>query len=248
MKKLAIILFTMTSVLSFSQLEKGEISIGGNVSGTYKNEDTKNTTYKIRDIGTSFNISHNISYFVKNNLAIIPNLSIGYGDYERKTERVFSNSINYQDNYNEHNLYGIGIGIKKFIPLSEKLFFTLYPNLTYSHRIQTHTFVGSYSYLTSNDSSYWTNITENRTNSINFSFAPGFAYRVSNKVLLTANTGRFFAGYSFGKSNYIEKEMSIRNSNTESTESEDKTGTINQFNSNFSLINSISIGFNYFIK
>lgn len=98
LQKIALLLFTLFTITSFSQTEKGKIYLGTNSSlnANFVNYSYKDDNNDMQDTGksSSFSISPSIGFFVINNLVLGANVSFGFNKSENNSGSDFkSNSI-----------------------------------------------------------------------------------------------------------------------------------------------------------
>jgi hypothetical protein len=221
LKKIIFILALTNGNFTFSQIEKGQKSIGINI-GDFQNRKEVSSLNSIKS--TNYSSSINFNYFVSDKFSIGMKyrLGIGNGHY---TENLKYESISKSFN----STYGFTSSYYK--KLAEKFYFVLTGDLNYRYKADHYT---NKNYSQPIDVSIEPTIIEttsysNFSNAFGINFQPSFLYFITPKFGLKAAFGNLNYSYGFVGP---QGNSTVKNYN-------------NEFELNFST-SSLSFGMNYF--
>lgn len=190
-KKILVFLTILAFSTAYSQTDKGQKFIGGqlNLQGS-KSAIIADLTVNNSE-NFSLNLSPNLGFFVKDNLAIGANLIYvnTRSTIRRETPLPTATFMDISINESTTNGYGIGGFARYYVDLSEKFKFYLNGGINYTLSIQK-------SIATQNDP--FTGILgspvlqKNLLNTANIAIAPGFVFFVTPKLGIQTSMGNVF--------------------------------------------------------
>jgi hypothetical protein len=188
---------------AFSQITKGSLLIGGDLSASsYKQESGPNEN---KNNGITF--SPLIAKAVKDNLFIGGLLRIGYSKNESKNNSASATM--------KGNNYGAGIFARKYKNFKTNFYGFLQGNLEYG--------TGTTESKQANNS-----INENKSTRIGINLSPGLSYKISEKLHIEAGL-REIAAVSYQKE--INKDINQFTTNRSESNSISLSTSLNNFNS-----------------
>lgn len=222
MKKL-ILIFVAVLLAQFllAQPGKGKKFIGGSV-GTIQTSTPSLFSNSVFDKRSSIDVSPNVGYFINDKIALGISLDYGYYKYSNQNRLTSGAAVLGVDGAS----YGGSFFARYYKSVTEKLFFTLQGNLSYSNAISNTEMY----YNDAINGSYTINQKEIRNN-YSLGINPGFEYFISPHLGLNTNIGSL--------------SYSIVNSNNQSTKQSTNAFNINLFPLKFS---DLSIGFKYYFQ
>lgn len=194
MKKLFLGLFTVLTITSFAQIERGDLFVGGslgfNTSGGSDIFVIGGTTTEVINVSTlGYDITPNIGYMLTDNIGA--GLGIGYGYTKTTIPDFFNNGTDLFDQVIKTGRFNISPFARYFMGVSEK--FYLFGELAFPIGF------GNDTELMWNTDNSGVVDTDEKNSLKNFGFGIGLGadYFVSNKVALEARINVF--GLSFNK-------------------------------------------------
>ncbi|WP_418511684.1 outer membrane beta-barrel protein [Corallibacter sp.] len=196
MKKLLLLAFVLTSIITHAQensekltIDKGTWNVSGDISLHFSNTESNNNNVEQDEFGFSF--APKIGYAINDNLIL--GLGIGYGHYKQDT----TSNTNQQTTVNT-NSYHVFPYVRKFFPVGEKMAFLVQGEARFSKQKSDYdeTFMN-----TSSDSE-----------SVFAGIRPGFTYFISDKIALETTIGALGYNYSEGEQSdgYYSKRNGFR--------------------------------------
>ena len=199
-KKILVVLTVLSMSSAFSQTDKGQKFIGGqmnfrgNTTAFY--HDFNITSYK--EFG--FNVIPSIGFFVKDNLALGTTIKFGYSKSSERSIESFNidplSIINTETNsIRITQSYGIGSFVRYYWDLSKRFKFYLQGGLNYTYGIQQGK---SYSSDPSNPTPGIPITQNNRLNTANIGASPGLVFFAKPNLAIQTSIGSVY--YQFTKS------------------------------------------------
>lgn len=220
MKKLILIsLAVIIAQMLFAQPGKGKLFLGGSIGAAQTNIPSllSNSSF---DKNFSINVSPDFGYFINDKIALGVSLDYGYYKFTNQNQLTSGAAVLSMDGAS----YGGSFFARYYKPLTEKLFFTVQSNLSYSNAISNTEMY----YNDAINGSYTMN-QKNIRNNYTLGISPGFEYFVTPHLVFSTNIGSM----SYG----------IVNTNNQGIKQNTSTFNVNLFPVQFS---DLSIGLKYY--
>ncbi len=230
-----ILILAMLSIerISFAQLQKGNMYLGGNVNFFQDNVNRKDTASNFNS-GESVNKSNyfsgtlNYGYMIRTNLALGTLFRYNYSEQSYRTDNAASSSFWPKENVGKYHGYALGVFARKYWPLGESMFaFYLQTSVSYG--------LGTYSsrqtYLENNSGEYTYRNTSRKEEILTLKMTPGLVYFINEHFGAECSMGNIT--YTSTNARYFYEELQTGESNG------------NNLRANFS-VSAFYIGLNYY--
>ncbi len=230
-----ILILAMLSIerISFAQLQKGNMYLGGNVNFFQDNVNRKDTASNFNS-GESVNKSNyfsgtlNYGYMIRTNLALGTLFRYNYSEQSYRTDNAASSSFWPKENVGKYHGYALGVFARKYWPLGESMFaFYLQTSVSYG--------LGTYSsrqtYLENNSGEYTYRNTSRKEEILTLKMTPGLVYFINEHFGAECSMGNIT--YTSTNARYFYEELQTGESNG------------SNLRANFS-VSAFYIGLNYY--
>jgi len=208
MKQFIFILFFWGTLgKGYSQLQKGNMYLGGNVNFFQDNFNRQDTASNF-NAGESVNKSNffsgtlNYGYMVRTNLALGTLFRYNFSEQSYRTDNTVSSSFWPKENIGKYHGYALGVFARKYWPLGESMF-AFYIQASASYGLGTYS--SRQMYLENNSGEYTYRNTSRKEEILTLKMTPGLVYFINEHFGAECSMGN--VTYTTTKARYFYEEL-----------------------------------------
>jgi hypothetical protein len=204
-KALLVAIAVITISYGYSQTEKGNMLIGGQISISGNTSSALDSMSLNTTRSTSFSLIPNVGFFICNNFAIGASLNFGISNTTYKDEDLPS-SIYTQTSASDYT-YGIGVFARKYFKIADKFMFFINGGISYSY------LTGKTTETTNSPNiDILSNNIPPQTDKISVNINPGLVYFISPKLGIETSFGSLYYNYTTTKNKNVSYDNHDNNS------------------------------------